>query len=196
MTQQGKNKLHKRATLVIKALAQPSNNAKQLCGQRKWGKQFTKLCDALQEICGFHSFNLSSFVLCFNETILLLQNIKICYLKYVEICKPLSKSRWTATNWKRSIVDLTFRITICRFLLAIVSRSWDLVGINLSFVSRDFVCLRMSSICIALFGIVHQRGHHAFKESRCVSLAHGPPWLFLLSRHRKAFLLLLIRSLL
>jgi len=34
------------------------------------------------------------------------------------------------------------------------------------------------------------------KESSCVSLAHGPRWLFLLSRHRKAFLLLLIRSLL
>ena len=32
--------------------------------------------------------------------------------------------------------------------------------------------------------------------SSCVSLAHGPRWLFLLSRHRKAFLLLLIRSLL
>jgi len=34
------------------------------------------------------------------------------------------------------------------------------------------------------------------RESSCVSLAHGPCWLFLLSRHRKAFLLLLIRSLL
>ena len=34
------------------------------------------------------------------------------------------------------------------------------------------------------------------RESSCVSLAHGPRWLFLLSRHRKAFLLLLIRSLL
>jgi len=36
-------------------------------------------------------------------------------------------------------------------------------------------------------------------ESRAVyrhSPAHGPRWLFLLSRHRKAFLLLLIRSLL
>ena len=46
------------------------------------------------------------------------------------------------------------------------------------------------------FGFVHRRGHHAFSKSSCVSLAHGQRWLFLLSRHRKAFLLLLIRSLL
>jgi len=93
------------------------------------------------------------------------------------------------------IVDLPFRITTCRFLLAIVFRTWDLVCINLSFASRDFVCPRMTSNRIA-FGFVHRRGHHAFSESSCVSLAHGPRWLFLLSRHRKAFLLLLIRSLL
>jgi len=77
------------------------------------------------------------------------------------------------------IVDFTFRITTCRFLLAIVSRSWDLVGINLSFPSRDFVCPHMTSIRIA-FGFVHRRGHHAFRKSNCVSLAHGPRWLFLL----------------
>ena len=34
------------------------------------------------------------------------------------------------------------------------------------------------------------------RESSCVSLAHGPRGLFLLSCHRKTFLLLLIRSLL
>ena len=34
------------------------------------------------------------------------------------------------------------------------------------------------------------------RESSCVLLAHGPRWLFLLSRHRKAFLLLLMISLL
>ena len=97
--------------------------------------------------------------------------------------------------WFTYIVDLTFRITTCRFLLAILSLSWDLVCINLSFASRDFVCPRMTSIRIA-FGVVHRRGYHAFRESSCVSLAHGPRWLFLLSRHRKAFLLLLIRCLL
>jgi len=32
------------------------------------------------------------------------------------------------------------------------------------------------------FGFVHQHGHHALRESSCVSLAHGPRWLFLLSR--------------
>jgi len=35
-----------------------------------------------------------------------------------------------------------------------------------------------------------------FQRVESVSLAHGPRWLFLLSRHRKAFLLLLLRSLL
>jgi len=94
------------------------------------------------------------------------------------------------------IVDITFRITTCRSLLAIAFRTQDLVCINLSFASRDFVCPRMTSIRIALFVFVHRRGHHALRESSSVSLAHGPRWLSLLSRHRKAFLLLLIRSLL
>ena len=105
----------------------------------------------------------------------------------------------TLTGCRRGhtpIVDLTFRITTCRSLLAIAFRTWNLVCINLSFASRDFVCPRMTSIRIAWFVFVHRRGHHAFKKSSCVSLAHGQRWLFLLSRHRKAFLLLLIRSLL
>jgi len=94
----------------------------------------------------------------------------------------------------------TFRITTCRFLFAIVFRTWGLVCINLSFASREFVCARSIafahiSIRIAC-GFVHWRGHHAFRESSGVSLVHGPRWLFLLSRHRKAFLLLLIKSLL
>jgi len=33
---------------------------------------------------------------------------------------------------------------------------------------------------------VNRRGHHAFRESSLLSLAHGPRWLILLSRHRKA----------
>ena len=66
------------------------------------------------------------------------------------------------------IVDLTFRITTCRSLLAIAFRTWDLVCINLSFASRDFVCPRMTSIRIAWFVFVHRRGHHAFKKSRVV----------------------------
>ena len=144
---------------------------------------------------------------------------------YCRTPKPALFSRWTAApaslnhNWLRPvlfgkssgnfnspsivdfqslvrIVDLTFRITTCRSLLAVAFRTWDLVCINLSFASRDFVCPRMTSIRIAWFVCVHRRGHHAFKKSSCVSLAHGQRWLFLLSRHRKAFLLLLIRSLL
>ena len=98
-----------------------------------------------------------------------------------------------------SIADFPFRIMTCRFLLAVVSRTWDLICINLSFASRDFACARSTAstqsprLCIA-FGVVHRRGHHAFRESSFVSLAHGTCWLFLLSHHHKAFLLLLIRS--
>jgi len=40
------------------------------------------------------------------------------------------------------IMDLPFRIMTCRFLLAIVSRTWNLICINLSFASRDFVGAR------------------------------------------------------
>ena len=93
------------------------------------------------------------------------------------------------TSYNRVIVDLTFRITTCRFLLAIVSRSWDLVCINLSYASREFVCARSTVFVHDLdsnFGFVHRRGHHAFRESSCVSLAHGPHWLFLLWRHCEA----------
>jgi len=89
------------------------------------------------------------------------------------------------------IVDLPFRITNCRFLLAIVFCTWGLVFINLSFASREFS--NLDSHCIRSF--VHRRGHHVFCESSFVSLVHGPRWLFMLSRHRKAFLLLLIKSL-
>ena len=52
-------------------------------------------------------------------------------------------------------------------------------------------CVRAATsirIAFEVFGV-----DTTFSESSCVSLAHGPRWLFLLSRHRKAFLLL-IRS--
>jgi len=35
-----------------------------------------------------------------------------------------------ALSWNKGIVDLPFRITTCRFLLAIVFRMWGLVCIN------------------------------------------------------------------
>jgi len=44
------------------------------------------------------------------------------------------------------IVDLTFRILTCCFLLAVVSLTWDLVCINFSFASREFVCARSTAI--------------------------------------------------
>jgi len=68
------------------------------------------------------------------------------------------------------------------------------VCINLSFASRDFVCPHMTSIRIIRF--CPSAWTPRFQsESSCVSLVHGPGWLFLLSRHLKAFLLLLIRTL-
>jgi len=42
-------------------------------------------------------------------------------------------------------VDLPSRITTCRFLLAIVFRTWSLVCINFSFASREFVCARSTA---------------------------------------------------
>jgi len=100
------------------------------------------------------------------------------------------------------IADLTFRITNCRFP---TRDCIPHVRFGLSqFVIRvkgfrvcAFHCVRANNLDFAFaFGFIHRRGHHAFRESSCVSLAHGPRWLFLLSRHRKAFVLLLIRSLL
>ena len=49
------------------------------------------------------------------------------------------------SSWVGTIVGLTFRILTCCFLLAVVSRTWDLVCINLSFASRDFVCARSTA---------------------------------------------------
>jgi len=58
------------------------------------------------------------------------------------------------------IVALPLRITTCRFLLAIVFRTWGLVCINLSFASREFVCARstafahdLDSHCISVLSI-------------------------------------------
>jgi len=66
-----------------KVLTQPTNNAEQFYGQRKRGQfkceHFTKFCTGLPERFGFHGFNLSSFVPCFNVAGLIIfwQNIKI-----------------------------------------------------------------------------------------------------------------------
>jgi len=68
---------------MIKVLAWPTNNKEQFCGQTKARnfkcEHFTKFCAGLHEIFGFHWFNLSSFVICFNvvEFILFWRNIKI-----------------------------------------------------------------------------------------------------------------------
>ena len=89
------------------------------------------------------------------------------------------------------IVDLTFRILTCRFLLAVVSVR-EIWLISTCHSRQGISCARAplrprnTSITHCIFGFVHQRGHHALRESSCVSLAHGPRWLFLLSRHRKA----------
>jgi len=44
----------------------------------------------------------------------------------------------------------------------------------------------VTSFSHGIRSLVYRRGHHAFRESSFVSLAHGPRWLFLLSRHCKA----------
>ena len=100
------------------------------------------------------------------------------------------------------IVDLAFSITNCRFptrdcIPYVRSDLSQLVIRVKGFRACALHCVRANNLDFALhFGFVHRRGHHAFRESSCVSLPHGPRWLFLLSGHRKAFLLLLIRSLL
>jgi len=55
------------------------------------------------------------------------------------------------------IVDLPFRITTCRFLLAIVFHTWGLVCVNLSFASREFVCARSTAFAH------HLDSHCAFR---------------------------------
>ena len=53
-----------------------------------------------------------------------------------------------APRVKTKFSALTFRITTCRSLLAVAFRAWDLICVNLSFASGDFVCPRMTSIRI------------------------------------------------
>jgi len=99
------------------------------------------------------------------------------------------------------IVDLTFRITNCRFptrdCIPYVRSGLSQLAIRVKgFRVCALHCVRANDLDFAFCIGSFWRGHHVFRESNCVSLAHGPRLLFLLSRHRKAFLLLLIRSLL
>ena len=65
-----------------------------------------------------------------------------------EIAECVRACQHFSVQADEAIVDLTFRITTCRSLLAIAFRACDLVCINLSFASRDFVYPRMTSIRI------------------------------------------------
>jgi len=71
---------------MIKVLARPTNNAEQFMDKEVQFKcdYFTKFCAGLHEIFGFHRFNLSSFVVCFNVAGLIIfwQDIKISSLCY------------------------------------------------------------------------------------------------------------------
>jgi len=87
------------------------------------------------------------------------------------------------------IVDLPFRITTCRFLLAIVFRTWGLVCINLSFASREFVCARSTAFA-------HDLDSHCIRFCPSTWTPRFERIELCIARHRKAFLLLLIRSLL
>jgi len=67
------------------------------------------------------------------------------------------------------IVDLTFRITTCRFLLAIVSRSWDLV-VSTCHSCQGISCVRAWPRFAFVF--VHRRGHHVFQRVElCIASA-------------------------
>jgi len=65
-----------------------------------------------------------------------IQNIYMCAFNFFLL------SSITVSPCNTRTVDLSFCITNCRFLLAIVFRTWDLVCINLSFASKEFVCAR------------------------------------------------------
>jgi len=57
-------------------IAQPTNNAENICGQKKGGKfkceHFTNFFPGLHEIFGLNRTNLSFFVVCFNVVQLIL----------------------------------------------------------------------------------------------------------------------------
>ena len=91
------------------------------------------------------------------------------------------------------IVDSTFRITNCRF------PTRDCIPFVMSVLSQLVHSRQgISCVCAPLcprndldFAFAFEVlscwcGHQAFRESSFVSLAHGPRWLFLLSRHREA----------
>jgi len=75
-------------------------------------------------------------------------SVVLCLLIYC-IFLHVSSRETIHTNFFRGghsyTADLPFRITTCRFLLAIVFRTWGLVCINLSFASREFVCARSTT---------------------------------------------------
>ena len=96
------------------------------------------------------------------------------------LCHKLN-SPWTYIVWladvtygiylKRGIVDSPFRITNCRFLLAIVFRTWGLVCINLSFASTEFVCARSTHVT---FEFCPSGWTPRFRESSCSFLLRMP----------------------
>jgi len=86
---------------LIKVLARPINNVKQLCGQRKGGKHFTKYCAGLHEILASTgaTFDLLSFVsMSWSQFFFdkILKCVISCMLKSAmkQNCKLLSKCRW------------------------------------------------------------------------------------------------------
>ena len=88
------------------------------------------------------------------------------------------------------IVDLTFRITNCRFptrdcIPYVRSGLSQLVIRVKGFRVCALHCGRANDLDFAFCIGSFRRGHHAFRESSFVSPAHGPRWRFLLSRHRK-----------
>jgi len=70
---------------------------------------------------------------------------RICQKPLVKVAWPLFNKFRIVKQFRPIIVDIPFCITNRRFLLAIIFRTWDLVCINLSFASREFVCARSTA---------------------------------------------------
>jgi len=108
------------------------------------------------------------------------------YVYYLtKLSKMITQSYSKYSGYTFSHYDLPFPARYCipyvRFgLYQLVIR---VKGIRVC--ALDCVC-EVTSFSHGIRSLVYRRGHHAFSESSCASLGHGPRWLFLLSRQCEA----------
>ena len=110
----------------------------------------------------------------FSKTCLVVKNKLQSFCRNYQLVAALHMQVW----W---IYPFALRLAVSYSLLYSVREVWFVSTCHLrqgNSCVRAPLRLRMTSIRIA-FGFVHRRGHHALRESSCVSLAHGPRWLFL-----------------